>query len=149
MFLTGVNFINQMYRVTPKKRDRWWKILRLKEQARHFKRRAFRSRILMSTNMLRRAHIFQTKSRILKPWAMNKIRTTRIDAACNEHGVKRQWLQEGLNISGVRLNKHMLITLSIYEPRTFEQLIELSSRSKIEQLRARYEVLPDRCFTKL
>merc|ERR1712179_435311 len=134
MFLTGINFINQMYRTIPKKRDRWWKIMRLKEQARHFKRRVFRNRIGMSMNMVRRAHVFQTKSRLLRPWAMNKIRTQRLSAACEEYGVKTAWMQQGLANSGVKLNKQMLIIMSIYEPRTFEQLIELSQRAQIEQL---------------
>jgi len=150
MFLTGaVYLLNQMSRQIPKKKDRWWKVLRLKDQARHFKRRVFRNRIGLSMNMLRRAHVFQTKSRLLKPWAMNKIRTTRLSAACEEYGVRTPWLHEGLHKSGVQLNKQMLVILSIYEPRTFEQLIELSQRSQIEKLRARYEVLPERSFTKL
>ena len=146
MFLTTI--MHEMYRTRPKA-DRWWKTQYLKEQARHFWYRTVRSRAGLAKIHIRRAYIFQTQARLVKPFIRSKLRSCRLDAACKELDTRRHLLKQGLKMSGVKLNNHMLTVLATYEPRSFERLIELSQRSQIENLYAQNIKLPDRCFTKL
>ena len=145
MFLTCMRL---MYRKRPE-RDRWWRVQRLKEQARHFWHRTMRSRLGLSRIYIRKANINRTNQRIVKPYIRNKLRQCRIDAACQEVGITRHQLKVGLRSSGVQLSSEMLSIIAIYEPRTFQQLTELAQRASIEKLYTRHIELPQRCFTKI
>jgi len=145
MLLTCVRL---MYRTRPK-RDRWWKIQRLKEQARHYWYRSLRARVGLSMIYLRRSYLYQTMSRMVKPYIRRKLRNCRLDAASKELDLPGIRLKSGLRSSGVKVNTHMLTILSMYEPRTFRSLTELAQRAEIEKSHARHVQLPERCFTKV
>nr|CAB3263965.1 39S ribosomal protein L20, mitochondrial-like [Phallusia mammillata] len=127
--------------------DRWWKVMRLKEQCQHYLKRSLRNRCGVAYRHLRRALIHQTKGRRLKVYATNILRNQRLEAACDEHEIGHRRFKRGLNKSGVTLNQHMLNILSMYEPRTFERLVELAERTEIETVRGVHEPLPERRFS--
>ena len=145
MFLT---YVRLMYRTRPK-RDRWWRIQRLKEQARHYWYRSMRARVGLSMIFLRRSYIYQTMSRKVKPYVRHKLRVCRLDSASKELDISGIRLKSGLSSSGVKLSTHMLTILSMYEPRTFQSLTELAQRAEIEKSHAHHMKLPERCFTQL
>ena len=145
MFLTVLRLAKR----TLRSRDRWWKNQRLKEQARHYWYHSMRTRVALSYIHLRRSYLYQTMSRMVKPYIRNKLRNLRLNSASKEFDMSGVRLKSGLRSSGVRLTTHSLTTLSIYEPKTFERLVELAQRVEIEKSRARHLKLPERCFTKL
>lgn len=146
MFFTSA--LQIMYRVRPKA-DRWWKVQKMKEDARHFWFRSIRARYGLAKIHVRRSYIYQTQARVVRPFIRNKLRQCRLDASCKELDITRPILRQGLKLSGVKLNSEMLIKLAMYEPRTFERLVELAQRSQIEKIYAQNIKLPDRCFTKI
>ena len=151
MFLTFIRMttsrLNLPYWKRPK-RDRWWKIQRMKEQARHFWYRSVTGRVGLCNTHLRRAYVQQTQARIVRPYIRNKLRSCRLEAACRELDSTYSRLRIGLRVSNVSLRTNTLSLLSMYEPRTFERLVEVAERAKIEQLRAKHIELPERSLTK-
>lgn len=58
----------------------------------------------------------------------------RIAAACEEHGYKYHHFQSTLLKSDIFLNSSSLALLSIYEPKTFKALVDISREITSEQL---------------
>jgi len=77
---------------------------------------------------LMRAWAFAFKGRKLKKRDMRSLFITRIKAAANNHGVTYGSFISGLKKVNVDLNRKMLSQLSIYEPKAFEQLVQLSQQ---------------------
>lgn len=98
-------------------------------------------------DMLRRALVNQKKSRMQRGTVALKLRSERLDAACAEHDINKKELKGGLVLCGAILSNKMLTTLSIYEPRTFKSLVEVSQRAQIEKIWANHVKLPDRSLT--
>lgn len=145
MRLTLVNFMLRNPKVYPQ--SRWYKHEKLKEQAKHFRLRALRVRVGRVTERLRRSLVNQYYSRQIGPYFRNQLRNERLDAACSEHGVKPHLFKQGLGASDVKLSNAMLSILAIYEPRTFERLVELSQRANIESFHGIHGKLPERRLT--
>ncbi|XP_004226039.2 large ribosomal subunit protein bL20m-like [Ciona intestinalis] len=145
MFLTNVNL---RWRHVIRKPDKWWRVQRLKEQAKHYFHRSMRNRYGLASTQIRRSLMFQTKARVLMPYVRNKLRDDRLNAACEEHNARAIETKIALRTAKVALNKHMLTILAMYEPRTFKSLVELAQRTRIEQFNSGHMQLPDRCFTK-
>jgi len=143
MILSAVNWV---YRIPQHRPDKWWKIRRLKQQCMHFRKVYMRNRVKACFIFLRRGYVHQTKGRLLKAYAANKLRHQRLEGACQEYEIPRHVLQSGLISCGVKLNSQMLVILSIYEPSTFAKLIELSQRAGIEKIYRQMQPLPERTF---
>nr|CDS28158.1 50S ribosomal protein L20 [Hymenolepis microstoma] len=57
----------------------------------------------------------------------------RIDRACKDHGLhSSRALYTGLSQANIALNKNMLHTLALYEPRTFESLVDIAKQYHID-----------------
>ncbi|KAM3176744.1 hypothetical protein ACTXT7_005905 [Hymenolepis weldensis] len=57
----------------------------------------------------------------------------RIDRACKDHGLhSSKVLYTGLSQANIAVNKNMLHTLALYEPRTFESLVDIAKQYHID-----------------
>ncbi|KAM7535042.1 hypothetical protein Aperf_G00000103014 [Anoplocephala perfoliata] len=57
----------------------------------------------------------------------------RIDRACKDHGLPTsKYLYAGLSQANIAINKNMLHTLSLYEPRTFESLVDIAKQYHLD-----------------
>lgn len=98
-------------------------------------------------DMLRRALVNQKNSRMQRGTVALKLRNERLTAACAEHDISQKELKGGLVSCGAILSNKMLTTLSIYEPRTFKSLVEVSQRAQIEGIWSSHVKLADRRLT--
>ncbi|KAH9284867.1 39S ribosomal protein L20, mitochondrial [Echinococcus granulosus] len=58
---------------------------------------------------------------------------SRIDRACKDHGLpSSKILYTGLAQSNIALSKNMLHTLALYEPRTFESLVDIAKQYHLD-----------------
>ena len=82
-----------------------------------------------------------------KSRAKKDINRTRIHAGCLEHGYEYRFLQPTLIKLGIYLNSSSLSRLSIYEPKTFKALVDISKEASNEELQpANFD--PDRILSK-
>ncbi|BHF71408.1 hypothetical protein SprV_0401446600 [Sparganum proliferum] len=57
----------------------------------------------------------------------------RIQSACEEHGLySSKALYEGLAQANIPLNRNMLHTLALYEPRTFQSLVDIAKQYHLD-----------------
>jgi large subunit ribosomal protein L20 len=60
---------------------------------------------------------------------MRALWITRITAACRMRGTRYSLFMNGLKLAGVLLNRKMLSQIAIDEPRAFDELVEIASKS--------------------
>jgi large subunit ribosomal protein L20 len=75
-----------------------------------------------------RAMAFAFKSRKLKKRDFRALFITRISGACSTHGIPYNKFINGLKKAKIQLNRKMLSQLAIFEPKAFEQLVEISKK---------------------
>jgi large subunit ribosomal protein L20 len=75
---------------------------------------------------LLRALDYAFVGRKLKKRDFRKLFITRINAKCREYGVSYSIFMCGLKKSNVEINRKMLSQLAIFEPASFDKLIEIS-----------------------
>lgn len=56
---------------------------------------------------------------------------TRVTAACEEHNITLATFKEGLQRSNILLNSKILSELAVWEPRTFQSLINIAFHRSI------------------
>lgn len=144
MFLTVVSMLRAA-KIYPQ--SRWYKHQKLKEQAKHFWLEALRNRTGKVKELLRRALVNQAFARKNKYVIGNRLKFERLAAACSEHNINTKEFRLGLTRCKINLNTTMLINLAIYEPRTFERMVELSERARIEAYYEMHQKLPERCLS--
>ncbi|XP_068096730.1 large ribosomal subunit protein bL20m [Hyperolius riggenbachi] len=115
--------------------DRYWKVQEVLKHARHFRGRKNRCYSL-AVRAVRRAFVYSTKARKVKPRLMRMMWITRITGALQEHGVKYSHFIRNLQKCQVVLNRKVISQMAIYEPKTFKSLAALSKRRGEEGLAA-------------
>lgn len=86
----------------------------------------------MSINLIRRALRYSTYSRTLKKLDAKWIFETRIAAALKEHQMEFEPFMEGLAQANIALDRKVIEDLCIYEPRTFQTLVEFVKKRNEE-----------------
>jgi len=81
--------------------------------------------------MVHKALMKSSFARRLKKVNFKNMWEARIDAASTEHGVPREKFLEGLARCHIQLDRKVLSDLAVYEPRTFQSLVEIS-KAKLE-----------------
>ena len=84
-----------------------------------------RSRLWRTVNeTLMRAWAYSTAHRKLKKRDFRALWITRISAACQMRGITYSQFIDGMNKSGVVLNRKQLSELAIHDPSAFDALVE-------------------------
>ncbi|CAI9549858.1 unnamed protein product [Staurois parvus] len=113
--------------------DRYWKVQEVLKHARHFRGRKNRCYTL-AIRAVRRAFVYSTKARKVKPRIMRTMWITRITGALQEHGMKYHNFVGNLVKCQVALNRKVMSDMAIYEPKTFKSLAALAKRRGEEGL---------------
>ncbi|XP_052760504.1 39S ribosomal protein L20, mitochondrial-like [Mya arenaria] len=71
-----------------------------------------------------RAMRYSTKGLESKEETLDRLYETRITAACLEHGMDKNYFLTSLAENDINLNRETLSNLAIYEPRTFQSLVQ-------------------------
>ncbi|KAL7731386.1 hypothetical protein ACLKA6_001412 [Drosophila palustris] len=129
-------FLNIPLMVRARGPDEFWRKRRIFKLAAHYRSRT-RNVYTFAIRSVHRALAYATKGRKLKKLDMAQLWTTRVEAGCQQYGVALDTFKEGLTRSDILLNKKMLSDLAIWEPRSFEALVNISRE------RAAVEGLPD------
>ena len=77
---------------------------------------------------LLRAMAFAYKGRKLKKRDMRALFITRISAACKQRGISYSKFVFGLKNANVLLNRKMLSQLAIFEPVSFDLLVDIAKK---------------------
>lgn len=94
-----------------------------------------RSRNVYKVGVLRmhKAWKYSTQhSESLKEETLARLYETRITAACLEHGMDKKYFLTSLAEFDINLNRETLANLAIYEPRTFQSLVEFVKMRSLE-----------------
>lgn len=77
---------------------------------------------------LLRAMEYAFIGRKLKKRDFRALFISRISAACKKHGISYSQFINSLNKLNIKLNRKMLSQMAIYEPKAFEQLVEMAKK---------------------
>ena len=80
----------------------------------------------LSIRSIHRAMMHSSNSRAANFRFNKELHNNRIDAATIENDVERKEFMESLQRCDMQLDRNMLQTLAIYEPRTFKSLTQIS-----------------------
>jgi large subunit ribosomal protein L20 len=93
-----------------------------------------RSRLYRTVKeIVRRGQVFATVHRKLRKRDMRKLWITRISAAVRTRGMSYSRFIEGLNKSGVALDRKVLAGLAIDDPVAFDQVVETAKAALASQ----------------
>ncbi|KAH3818005.1 hypothetical protein DPMN_119590, partial [Dreissena polymorpha] len=93
---------------------------------------------VIGVNRMLRAMRFSTKNYALKSETLDRLYETRLAAACLEHGMNKTYFLTSLAENDINLNRETLSNLAIYEPRTFQSLVQfVKERSEEVGLQSR------------
>ncbi|CAH8457634.1 unnamed protein product [Schistosoma rodhaini] len=113
--------------------DRWFRKDNLMKFAFFFKGRMARCHKL-GTNRVIKAFQYMKDAREVRRKEMKCLWMERLEIASEQCGLpSAKALCEGLAQSNIALNKNILQILSIYEPRTFSALVDLSKQYHLEK----------------
>ncbi|XP_023167606.2 39S ribosomal protein L20, mitochondrial isoform X2 [Drosophila hydei] len=129
-------FLNLPLLVRSRGPDEFWRKRRIFKLAAHYRSRT-RNVYTFAIRSVHRALAYATKGRKLKKLDMVQLWNTRLEAGCQQYGVALDTFKEGLARSDILLNKKTLSDLAIWEPRSFEALVNISRE------RAAVEGIPD------
>ncbi|KAI0238140.1 39S ribosomal protein L20, mitochondrial [Lamellibrachia satsuma] len=82
---------------------------------------------------IHKALVYATKGRLLKKIQMHKLWNMRLDAAAQEHNLTGHNFLEGLARCNIQLDRKVLTDLAVFEPRTFQSLVEVSKKRLEEE----------------
>lgn len=106
-------------------RERYWKRQQFKRFAQAMRGRKNRC-YGIGIRYVQKQMIHATRGREIKHKQLNQLFGHRIAAAAAEHGMKHRAFVEGVKRSNIALNYQTLNYLAIYEPRTFQSLVEIA-----------------------
>lgn len=86
---------------------------------------------------LTRAGVFAYRDRRNRKREFRRLWITRITAACRMRGTRYSRFINGLQRSGILLNRKMLSQLAIEEPTTFDTLVEMAEANTVATASAR------------
>ena len=72
-------------------------------------------------------YAFRDRRRVKRDY--RRLWITRITAACRMRGTRYSLLMNGLKLSGVLLNRKMLSEVAIQDPKLFDRLVEMATKS--------------------
>jgi len=124
MFLTLMNFSRNAGT------NKFWKQQMMKRFSYRFWGRA-RNCMALNIAPTRKSLMKSLWARHSKKILFRTLWTDRIHAACGEHGIEGTLFLEGLARSHISLDRKVLSDLAIYEPRTFQSLVDIS-KAKLE-----------------
>ncbi|CAH8825913.1 unnamed protein product [Trichobilharzia szidati] len=131
MKLTDVLYVRKVVPFMPC--DSWFRRNQLMKFAFLFKGRAARCPKLGTTRVIKALQYVKDVRRVRRE-DMKSLWMERLEIASEQCGLpSAKALCEGLAQSNVALNKNMLQILSIYEPRTFSALVDLSKQYHLEK----------------
>jgi large subunit ribosomal protein L20 len=78
---------------------------------------------------LTRAGAFAWRDRRARKRDMRRLWITRITAACRMRGTRYSLFMNGLQNSGILLNRKMLSQIAIEDPKAFDQLVETAVKA--------------------
>ncbi|XP_060580535.1 large ribosomal subunit protein bL20-like [Ruditapes philippinarum] len=81
---------------------------------------------------MHKAWKYSTRDHAIKEETMDRLYETRIEAACLEHGMDKKYFLTSIAEFDINLNRETLANLSIYEPRTFQTLVEFVKMRSLE-----------------
>ncbi|EEB17964.1 50S ribosomal protein L20, putative [Pediculus humanus corporis] len=114
--------------------DRFWRKRKILKFAAHFVGR-HQNCYSIAIRRVIRALTNSCKSRNVKNEVRKELIQTRLNAACEEHGLPYPYLKESLIRSNILLNKKILVDLAIWEPRTFKSITYFAwNKAKAEGL---------------
>jgi len=128
--------------------DGWWKKQEVLQQMKGNRSVTARNRYQIAVRYLTKGLLLQTRAKKLKKEIKSDLVTMRLSSALDEHKIPMSVFMNGLHNADVVLSRRMCVMLSLYEPRTFEQLVELAERTQIEMAWGQNIELPERCLTK-
>ncbi|KAJ6636214.1 NADH dehydrogenase [ubiquinone] iron-sulfur protein 4, mitochondrial [Pseudolycoriella hygida] len=102
--------------------DEFWRKRKIFKISAHFLGRR-RNIYSVAVRNVHRALAYATKGRKLKKDDMQELWDTRIAGACTQFGITREAFRESLLKSDVLLNRKVLADLAIWEPKTFEAIV--------------------------
>lgn len=86
-------------------------------------------RLRMATQQVKKSLVHAYVGRKDKKGDMRSLWIVRINAAVRENGMNYSRFIDGLNKSGIKLNRKMLSEMAIKDPASFKQLVEISSKA--------------------
>ncbi|XP_034952534.1 39S ribosomal protein L20, mitochondrial [Chelonus insularis] len=115
--------------------DEFWRKRKVFQMVAHLKRRR-RNCYSSAIKGFHRSLKFATRGRKLKRTQLKELWNQRLDAACSQHNIDPLVLREGLTRSDILLDRKTLVTLAIWEPRSFQSIATIAcARAKADGLR--------------
>ncbi|KAL4221630.1 hypothetical protein ACF0H5_019887 [Mactra antiquata] len=87
---------------------------------------------IIGVNIMNKALRYSTRDTACKSEKLDKLYSTRLEAACLEHGMDQKYFLTSLAEFDINLNRESLANLAIYEPRTFQTLVEFVKKRSLE-----------------
>ncbi|XP_061389649.1 large ribosomal subunit protein bL20 [Musca vetustissima] len=114
--------------------DEFWRKRKIFKLAAHYRGRR-RNVYSITIKNVHRALVYATKGRKLKKLDMKELWDTRLQAGCEQYGISIETFKDCLARNNILLNRKVLSDLAIWEPRSFEALVNLSrERAVVETL---------------
>ncbi|XP_005175915.1 large ribosomal subunit protein bL20 [Musca domestica] len=114
--------------------DEFWRKRKIFKLAAHYRGRR-RNVYSITIRNVHRALVYATKGRKLKKLDMKELWDTRLQAGCEQYGISIDTFKDCLARNNILLNRKVLSDLAIWEPRSFEALVNLSrERAVVETL---------------
>ena len=110
----------------------------LKEARGYFgsKHREFKS----AKEQLMHAGQYAYRDRRQKKREFRKLWIVRINAACRENEISYSRFIEGLNKTGLEINRKMLSEIAINDPKAFSELVKVAKSGKVKEVEIKKEV---------
>jgi large subunit ribosomal protein L20 len=77
-----------------------------------------------------RGRVYAFRDRRVKKREFRRLWIARINAACRMRGLRYSQLIHGLQLANVELDRKMLADIAVFDPTTFDKIVELAKASK-------------------
>ncbi|HWY87939.1 MAG TPA: 50S ribosomal protein L20, partial [Gemmataceae bacterium] len=77
-----------------------------------------------------RGRVYAFRDRRVKKREFRRLWIARINAACRMRGLRYSQLIHGLQLANVELDRKMLADIAVFDPSTFDKIVELAKASK-------------------
>jgi len=124
VFLSVVNYVRS------RGPDEFWRKRKIFKLSAHFIGRR-RNCYSVAIRNVHRALAYATKGRKLIKKDMSDLWQSRVESACEQYGIPFKTFKEALYRDDILLNKKMLADLSIWEPKSFEAVINIARNRAI------------------
>ena len=78
---------------------------------------------------LNRARVYAYRDRRTRKRDFRRLWIARINAACRMRGMRYSQLIHGLQLAGVELDRKSLADIAVFDPATFDKIVELAQKS--------------------